>query len=77
MAEKDLKKAVVKALAEVMPFLESHGGGLEVVSVKKGKAVLKIKGACLGCPLSQVTYGEEMKKMIKKKVAEIKTVEFI
>lgn len=73
----NLKSKLNKALEEITPYIESHGGGIELVSVKGGKAVIKIKGACLGCPMVQATFGAGMKKMIKKKVKEIKKVEFI
>ena len=68
---------VTAALKEVIPYIESHGGGVELVSVKSGKATIRIKGVCVGCPMANVTFDESLKSTIKKKVPEIKKVEFI
>ena len=77
MTDKDLKTKVAKALEEVKPYIESHGGGFDLVSVKDGQVKIKIKGACLGCPMAQATFGAGMEEMIKKKVPAVKEVEFI
>ena len=77
MAKTNLKTKVEKALEEVKPYIESHGGGFDLVSVQDGIAKIKIKGACLGCPMAQATFGAGMEKMIKKAVPEIKEVKFI
>lgn len=63
-------------LAEVRPSIESHGGGLKLVSAKDGKVVIKISGACVGCPMAQATFGAGMEELIKEKVPEAKEIEF-
>jgi Fe-S cluster biogenesis protein NfuA len=73
----DLKTKVEKALEEVKPYIESHGGGFSLISVKGGRVKIKIEGACLGCPMAQATFGAGMEEMIKKAVPEIKKVEFL
>lgn len=71
-----LKTKVEKVLEHVRPEIESHGGGFNLVSAEDGKVVIKIKGACLGCPMAQATFGPGMEEMIKEKVPEVKNVEF-
>jgi Fe-S cluster biogenesis protein NfuA len=47
--------AVDAALAQVRPLVESHGGALEVDSVKDGVVSLRMLGTCDGCPSSSAT----------------------
>jgi Fe-S cluster biogenesis protein NfuA len=75
-SKKDVKKRVEKALEQMREYIESHGGGFEVTAVSRDKIKIKIKGACLGCPMAQATFGAGMEEVIKKAVPEIKDVEF-
>jgi Fe-S cluster biogenesis protein NfuA len=77
MAKTNLKSKIEKALEEVKPYIESHGGDFEVVSAKASKVKIRVKGACLGCPMAQATFGAGMEEMIKKAVPAVKSVEFI
>ncbi len=59
--EAEASAAVDAALDEVRPLVESHGGALEVESVKDGVVALRMLGTCDGCPSSSatLTYGVE------------------
>lgn len=54
--------AVDAALAQVRPLVESHGGALEVDSIKDGVVALRMLGTCDGCPSSSatLTFGVEV-----------------
>jgi Fe-S cluster biogenesis protein NfuA/nitrite reductase/ring-hydroxylating ferredoxin subunit len=43
------------ALEEVRPYLESHGGDVELVAIEDGVAHLRMHGSCKGCPSSAMT----------------------
>ena len=43
------------ALDSVRPYLESHGGNVEVVAINDGVVRLKLQGSCHGCPSSVAT----------------------
>ena len=52
----DLETRVRTALARTRPYLESHGGNVELVGIDAGGAVrLRMQGSCRGCPSSAVT----------------------
>lgn len=53
--EADASAAVDAALDDVRPLVESHGGALEVASVKDGVVALRMLGTCDGCPSSSAT----------------------
>jgi Fe-S cluster biogenesis protein NfuA/nitrite reductase/ring-hydroxylating ferredoxin subunit len=52
----DLETRVREALDEVRPYMESHGGNVELVGVSpEGVAHLRLEGHCDGCPASRST----------------------
>ena len=50
-----LEERLVGALDEVRPYLESHGGNVELLAVEDGAVRLRLEGSCSGCPSSTVT----------------------
>jgi Fe-S cluster biogenesis protein NfuA len=50
-----LAERVRAGLEEVRPYLESHGGGVELLGVEDRRARLRLHGSCDGCPSSAVT----------------------
>lgn len=50
-------------LEQMQPYLLSHGGQIELVSVEGFNVVIRLKGACDTCPLSfyTVTFGLEQR----------------
>ena len=55
---------VVRALQEVRPYLESHGGNVELVRVQDGVAHLRLQGSCSGCPASAMTLKLAIEKAV-------------
>lgn len=51
----DLKTRLYKALEKVKPYMDSHGGSVEIVSLDDGIAKLKLAGNCKSCPSSSST----------------------
>jgi Fe-S cluster biogenesis protein NfuA/nitrite reductase/ring-hydroxylating ferredoxin subunit len=50
-----LEERVQMALDRVKPYLGSHGGDVELVSLRDGVARLRLQGSCEGCPSSTMT----------------------
>ena len=50
-----LETRLHEALEKVRPYMESHGGNVEIVSAENGVAKLRLQGTCHGCPSSAVT----------------------
>ena len=59
-----LEERVVEALDSVRPFLASHGGNVELLSVEEGVARLRLEGSCDGCPASAETLENALKEAI-------------
>lgn len=73
----DLEEDVAKAIEEVRPHLQMDGGDVELVGVEDGVVKVKLKGACAGCPMSQMTVKWGVESYLKKKVPGVKTVESV
>ncbi len=50
-----LEQRVHDALEEVRPYMESHGGNIELLGVEDGIARLRLVGSCDSCPSSAAT----------------------
>jgi len=68
---------IEKALAKVRVGLQQDGGDLELVSVEDGVVKVRLKGACAGCPMSQMTLANFVEREIKKAAPEVKRVEAV
>ena len=72
-----MKTEVAQALEEVRPHLQMDGGDVELVDVVDGVVKVKLKGACAGCPMSQMTVKWGVENYLKKKVPGVKSVEAV
>src|SRR6186713_2561994 len=50
-----LEERVVQALDTVRPYMESHGGNVELLGVEDGVAKLRLQGSCKSCRASSST----------------------
>jgi len=70
-----LKERVQTALNDVRPALQADGGDVELVEVSEdGIVKVRLKGACGGCPMAQMTLSQGIEKHLKKAVPEVKSV---
>ena len=69
----------VKAVLEtVRPALQADGGDVELIDVTEdGVVKVRLKGACGGCPMSQLTLKMGIERILKKEVPEVTSVEAV
>ncbi len=70
-----LETRVRGALEEVRPYLESHGGDVELVGVEDGIVRLRLEGSCSGCPASSATLKLAIEEAIRAAAPEVEAVE--
>ena len=70
-----LETRVQDALEGVRPYLDSHGGGVELLGVDEGVARLRMNGSCNGCPSSTMTLKLAIEDAIHKAAPDIERVE--
>jgi Fe-S cluster biogenesis protein NfuA len=68
---------VQKALAEIRPQIQADGGDIELVAVEGDTVKVRLRGACVGCPMSALTLKQGVERLIKAKVPEIQAVEAV
>jgi Fe-S cluster biogenesis protein NfuA len=71
----ELKERVKKSLEKIRPMLQADGGDVELVEVKEGVVKVRLKGACSGCPMSQMTLKNGIERFLKQEISEITGVE--
>lgn len=68
---------IAKAIEEVRPHLQADGGDVELVDVIDDVVRVRLKGACAGCPMSQMTIKWGVESYLKKKVPGVRSVETV
>jgi Fe-S cluster biogenesis protein NfuA len=70
-----LEERVTQALDSVRPFLASHGGNVELISVEEGVARLQLQGSCNGCPSSAATLEHALREAIDAAAPDLLSLE--
>lgn len=66
---------VGEALESVRPYLESHGGGVELVDLDEGVVRLRLEGSCSGCPSSTMTLKLAIEEAIYKAAPDVEDIQ--
>ena len=72
-----MKEKIENVLKKIRVTLQQDGGDIELVDVLNGVVKVRLKGACSGCPMSQMTMTNYVEQAIKKEVPEVKKVEAV
>ncbi len=76
--ENEMFGKVDAALQTIRPYLQADGGDVELVNVsKEGIVEVRLTGACVGCPMSQMTLRAGVERALMKEVPGIKRVESV
>ncbi|MCU0555802.1 MAG: NifU family protein [Desulfobacterales bacterium] len=70
-----MEAKVKQMLDKIRPMLQADGGDVEFVAIEAGVVKVRLKGACAGCPMSQMTLKQGIEKLLKKEIPEVKSVE--
>ncbi len=71
----ETENKIKKILEDIRPMLQQDGGDLEFVSFEDNVVKLRLKGACTGCAMSQITLKNGIERVLVKQIPEIKYVE--
>jgi Fe-S cluster biogenesis protein NfuA/nitrite reductase/ring-hydroxylating ferredoxin subunit len=71
----DVETRVVRALEEVRPYLQSHGGNVELLGIEGDVARVRLQGSCDGCPSSAVTLKLAIEEAVQKAAPDLEGVE--
>lgn len=73
-----MEESIRTALENIRPYLQRDGGDVEFVAYTADKIVqVKLKGACQGCPHSQMTIKNGIERILKEQYPDIEAVEAV
>lgn len=75
--ENKMKESVQAVIDQIRPMLQRDGGDVELVGVEGGVVKVRLRGACKGCPMSQMTLKNGIEKFLKQQVPEVDRVESV
>lgn len=70
-----LEQRVREALDTVRPYMESHGGGVELLSIDDGVATIAMRGSCDGCAASRATLELAIKQALDEHAPDLAGLE--
>jgi Fe-S cluster biogenesis protein NfuA len=71
----DVETRVRHALDDVRPFLDSHGGDVELLGVANGVARIRLDGTCNGCPSSAVTLRNAIEEAVLRAAPDVERID--
>lgn len=66
-----LAERVTEGLDQVRPYLDSHGGGVELLDVTDGVARIRLEGSCKTCPASSATLELAVKQALDEAAPDL------
>jgi len=72
----NIEDKIKQKIEELRPGLQADGGDLELVEIdeKEKKVKVKLHGACVGCPMSEVTLKGFVLQNLKEEWPELEDV---
>ena len=70
-----MQEKIKETIDKIRPMLQADGGDVEFVDFEDGVVKVRLKGACAGCPMSQMTIKNGIERLLKLKIPEVKSVE--
>ena len=70
-----LEERVLEALDTVRPYMESHGGDVELLGIEDGVARLALQGSCNGCAASRATLELAIKQALEEHAPDLAGLE--
>ncbi len=74
--EQEMNERIEAVLTQIRPALRMDGGGIELVKFDPvtGAAHVRLQGACVGCPMSQITLKMGVEAALQDAIPEITEV---
>jgi len=72
-----MKEKIEEALKKIRPSLQADGGDVDFISYEDGVVKLRLRGACGGCPMSQMTLKMGIERILKKEIPEVREVQSV
>ena len=70
----NIEEKIKSTIEKMRPFLINDGGDLEYIKYEDNVVYIKLKGACQGCPMMDITIKEGIEQLLVNEIPEIKEV---
>jgi Fe-S cluster biogenesis protein NfuA len=70
-----LEARLQEALAKIRPYLQSHGGNVEMLRLENEVATLRLQGTCKTCPSSAITLELAVRQAIEEACPDLQGFE--
>ena len=72
-----MRADVEKVLGKIRPALQADGGDVELVDVEGGVVKVRLTGACVGCPMANITLKNGIEALLKEEIPSVDRVESV
>lgn len=69
-----MEDKINEVLEKVRPYIQAHGGDIELLSAEEETASFRFHGSCASCPLANITYNNVIRPLLQEAVPEIKNI---
>jgi Fe-S cluster biogenesis protein NfuA len=69
-----LEERVLRSLEKVRPYLESHGGNVELLGIEGSTVRLQLVGSCKSCPSSSATLKQAVERAIYEVAPDVTAI---
>ena len=70
-----LHQRVQEVIERIRPAIQEDGGDVEFVDVdSNGTVQIRFKGACIGCPSSEITLRDGIARNLRESIPEVREV---
>ena len=73
----NIEEKIKSTIEKMRPFLINDGGDLEYIKYEDNIVYIKLKGACQGCPMMDITIKEGIEQLLVNEIPEIKEVRIV
>ncbi len=76
-ADPVLAKRIESVLDMARPALQAHRGNVALKSITGNDIVLEIQGTCVGCPMSQFTFGIGIERLLREHIPNLGKITYL
>ncbi len=77
LVREDIGVRVTRVLDMVRPYMQSHGGDVELVRATQDTVYIKLSGSCNGCSMSSVTLRNTVEEALHEHLPQIQNIEVV
>jgi Fe-S cluster biogenesis protein NfuA len=70
-----LEQRIARGIAELRPYLEKHGGNVEMVRIEDNVAYLQLQGSCQNCSSSTATLKTTVEETLYRVAPDLERIE--